>query len=212
MSDIIIYLHYLFSITCGECLLRELRCALVEIQSKTEPVTVGKLILSSRNMERMSDIIIYLHYLFSITCGECLLRELRCVLVEIQSKTEPVTVGKLILSSRNIERMSDIIIYLHYLFSITCGECLLRELRCVLVEIQSKTDQMSDIIIYLHYLFSITCGECLLRELRCVLVEIQSKTDQTSDNNILTLTLLYYLRRMFTERTAMRTRRNSKQD
>ncbi|KAL2736368.1 hypothetical protein V1477_012877 [Vespula maculifrons] len=111
MSDIIIYLHYLFFITCGECLLRDLRCVLVEIQSKTEPVTVDKLILSSRvNIERMSDIIIYLHYLFSITCGECLLRDLRYVLVEIQSKTEPVTVGKLILSSRVAE-------YPHYSIS-----------------------------------------------------------------------------------------------
>ncbi|KAL2744824.1 hypothetical protein V1477_007366 [Vespula maculifrons] len=235
MSDIIIYLHYLFSITCGECLLRDLRCVLVKIQSKTEPVTVGPLILSSGNIERMSDIIIYLHYLFSITCGECLLRDLRFVLVEIQSKTEPVTVGPLILSSRNIERMSDIIIYLHYLFSITCGECLLRDLRCVLVEIRSKTEpvtvgklilssrnieRMSDIIIYLHYLFSITCGECLLKDLRCVLVEIQSKTEpvtvsslilssrnieRTSDNNILTLTLCYYLWRMRTTRTTIKT-------
>ncbi|KAF7417557.1 hypothetical protein HZH68_000210 [Vespula germanica] len=65
------------------------------MQSKTGPVTV-------KNIERTSDIIIYLHYLFSITCGEHVLRELRCVLVEIQSKTEPVAVkvGPPILSSR----------------------------------------------------------------------------------------------------------------
>ncbi|KAL2729946.1 hypothetical protein V1477_015757 [Vespula maculifrons] len=125
MSDIIIYLHYLFSITCGECLLRN--CDAYSSKFKAR-------------LNQMSDIIIYLHYLFSITCGECLLIDLRCVLIEIQSKTELVTVGPLILSSRNIERMSDIIIYLHYLFSITCGECLLRDLRCVLIEIQSKTE------------------------------------------------------------------------
>ncbi|KAL2748599.1 hypothetical protein V1477_003242 [Vespula maculifrons] len=69
----------------------KLRCVLVEIQGKTESVTVGPFILSPRNIERMSDIIIY---------EECVLPELRCVLVEIQGKTESVTVGPFILPPR----------------------------------------------------------------------------------------------------------------
>ncbi|KAL2748597.1 hypothetical protein V1477_003240 [Vespula maculifrons] len=56
MSDIII---------SEECVLRELRCVLFEIQGKTEPLTIKI---------------------------ECVLRELRCVLVEIRSKTEPLTI------------------------------------------------------------------------------------------------------------------------
>ncbi|KAL2751366.1 hypothetical protein V1477_000524 [Vespula maculifrons] len=63
MSDIII---------SAECVLRELRCVLFEIQGKTESVTVGP-------------------------SAECVLRELRCVLFEIQGKTESVTVGPFIL-------------------------------------------------------------------------------------------------------------------
>ncbi|KAL2750130.1 LOW QUALITY PROTEIN: hypothetical protein V1477_001626 [Vespula maculifrons] len=188
MSDIII---------SEECVLRELRCVLFEIQGKTESVTVGPVILPPRNtpttpfhsktkqivqnIERMSDITI---------SEECVLRELRCVLFEIQGKTESVTVGPVILPPRNIEIMSDITI---------SEECVLRELRCVLFEIQGKTEsvtvgpvilpprntpttpfhsktkqivqnieRMSDIIIY---------EECVLPELRCVLVEIRSKTE-----------------------------------
>ncbi|KAL2724763.1 hypothetical protein V1477_018624 [Vespula maculifrons] len=66
MSDIII---------SEECVLRELRCVLFEIQGKTESVTVG-------------------------SSEECVLRELRCVLFEIQGKTESVTVGPFILPPR----------------------------------------------------------------------------------------------------------------
>ncbi|KAL2749957.1 hypothetical protein V1477_002028 [Vespula maculifrons] len=120
MNDIIMYLHRLFSITSKECVLRELRCVLVEIQNKTEPVAVkvGPPILSLRNayrengdvysskfkarLNQMSDIIIYLHYLFSITCGECLLRDLRCVLVEIRSKIAPVAVAYIVVTSGRI--------------------------------------------------------------------------------------------------------------
>ncbi|KAL2750132.1 LOW QUALITY PROTEIN: hypothetical protein V1477_001628 [Vespula maculifrons] len=140
-----------------ECVLRELRCVLFEIQGKTESVTVGPVILPPRNtpttpfhsktkqivqnIERMSDIII---------SEECVLPELRCVLFEIQGKTESVTVGPFILPPRNtpttpfhsktkqivqnIERMSDIII---------SEECVLPELRCVLFEIQGKTESVT---------------------------------------------------------------------
>ncbi|KAL2751364.1 hypothetical protein V1477_000522 [Vespula maculifrons] len=97
MSDIIMYLYQLFSISSEECVLRELRCVLFEIQGKTESVTVGPFILPPRNIERMSDIIMYLYQLFSISSAECVLRELRCVLFEIQGKTESVTVGPFIL-------------------------------------------------------------------------------------------------------------------
>ncbi|KAF7379616.1 hypothetical protein HZH68_016564 [Vespula germanica] len=76
MSNIIMFFHYLFFITCGESVLRELRCALVEIQSKTGPVTVK---------------VNQLPHFVAVT-SECVLRELRCALVEIQSKTGPVTV------------------------------------------------------------------------------------------------------------------------
>ncbi|KAL2748598.1 hypothetical protein V1477_003241 [Vespula maculifrons] len=91
MSDIII---------SEECVLRELRCVLFEIQGKTESVTVGPFILPPRNIERMSDIIMYLYQLFSISSEECVLRELRCVFFEIQGKTESVTVGPFILPPR----------------------------------------------------------------------------------------------------------------
>ncbi|KAL2734909.1 hypothetical protein V1477_013627 [Vespula maculifrons] len=78
MSDIIMFLHQLFFITCGECVLRDLRCALVEIQSKNGPVTVK--VSHSSNVvvvsEGMSDIIMFLHQLFFITCGEYVLRDL----------------------------------------------------------------------------------------------------------------------------------------
>ncbi|KAL2751368.1 hypothetical protein V1477_000526 [Vespula maculifrons] len=93
MSDIII---------SAECVLRELRCVLFEIQGKTESVTVGPFILPPGVGDS----------------AECVLRELRCVLFEIQGKTESVTVGP-------------------------SEECVLRELRCVLFEIQGKTESVT---------------------------------------------------------------------
>ncbi|KAL2729945.1 LOW QUALITY PROTEIN: hypothetical protein V1477_015756 [Vespula maculifrons] len=226
-------LYYLRRMFTGK-----LRCVLFEIPNKTQLVTVGPLILSSRNIERMSDIIIYLHYIFSITCGECLLRDLRCVLFEIPNKTQLVTVGPLILSSRN-ERYNNILTLplLYYLRRMFTGK-----LRCVLFEIPNKTQLVTvgplilssrnerynniltlPLLYYLRRMFTARPAmQCLLRDLRCVLVEIQSKTKLVTVgplilssrryNNIFTLPLLYYLRRTFTARPAMRTLRNSKQN
>ncbi|KAL2734912.1 hypothetical protein V1477_013630 [Vespula maculifrons] len=64
MSDIIMFLHQLFFITCGECVLRDLRCALVEIQSKNGPVTVkvshssNVVVVSGGNVSPLLDIIL----------------------------------------------------------------------------------------------------------------------------------------------------------
>ncbi|KAL2720916.1 hypothetical protein V1478_009962 [Vespula squamosa] len=81
MNDITFYLRSLFIITCKERIPCELRCVLVESQSKTEP-----------NIERMNDITFYLCSFFVITCKERIPCELRYVLLGSQSKTEPVIV------------------------------------------------------------------------------------------------------------------------
>ncbi|KAL2730956.1 hypothetical protein V1478_005369 [Vespula squamosa] len=158
-SDTAFYLHPLFPPTCKERIPWELRCALVEIQSKTALVTTksikGPTLLSARaceglrKIERTSDTAFYLHPLFPPTCKERIPWELRCALVEIQSKTALVTTksikGPTLLSARaceglrKIERTSDTAFYLHPLFPPTCKERIPWELRCALVEIQSKT-------------------------------------------------------------------------
>ncbi|KAL2725253.1 hypothetical protein V1478_007926 [Vespula squamosa] len=99
MSDITLYLHSLFVTTRKERILWELRCALVEIQSKT-----------AVKIERMSDTAFYLHSLFVTTRKERIPWELRCALVEIQSKTAVVTTksikGPTLFSARASEGLS----------------------------------------------------------------------------------------------------------
>ncbi|KAL2729011.1 hypothetical protein V1478_006643 [Vespula squamosa] len=97
MSDIILYLRSLFVITRKERIPWELRCALIGIQNKTELVTTksvkGPTLLSRATADcRMSDIILYLHSFFVITCKERIPWELRCALIGIQSLIKKVIV------------------------------------------------------------------------------------------------------------------------
>ncbi|KAL2749820.1 LOW QUALITY PROTEIN: hypothetical protein V1477_001891 [Vespula maculifrons] len=136
-------------------------------------------------------------------------RKFRSSLVEIQSKTGSVTVKvrqrpEFVVVSRG--QTSDIIIYLHYLFSITCGEHVLGELRCVLVEIQNKTEPVA--VKVGPPILSSRVGDIPATPLHSKTKQIN--IERMSDNNILTLILCYYLWRMRTARTVMCTRRNSK--
>ncbi|KAL2728760.1 hypothetical protein V1478_006392 [Vespula squamosa] len=112
MSDTTFYLRSSFVTTSRESIPRELRCALVEIQSKTALVTSksaeGPTLLSAH---AMSDTTFYLRSRFVTTSRESIPRELRCALVEIQSKTALVTSksaeGPTLLSAHASERIRE---------------------------------------------------------------------------------------------------------
>ncbi|KAL2749955.1 hypothetical protein V1477_002026, partial [Vespula maculifrons] len=72
---------------------------------------------------------------------KCVLRELRCVLFEIRSKTEPFTI--------KIGRTLDFVVIsgsplspLHNFVLKRNKSCILRELRCALVDIQKETNKI----------------------------------------------------------------------
>ncbi|KAL2715105.1 hypothetical protein V1478_014803 [Vespula squamosa] len=132
MSGITLYLSPHCVTACRKGISRKFLSPLLEIQ----------------NIEKKSDITLYLRPLFVITCKERIPWELRCFLVGSRNKTEAiiVKVGQRsdfvvarIRRSHNIEKKSDITLYLRPLFVITCKERILWELRCVLVGSQSKT-------------------------------------------------------------------------
>ncbi|KAL2748106.1 hypothetical protein V1477_003655 [Vespula maculifrons] len=87
-----------------KCVLRDLRCVLFEIRSKTEPFTikVGRtldfVVISGSPLSPLHNINAYYVICdvysskFVGRLNQCVLRDLRCVLFEIRSKTEPFTI------------------------------------------------------------------------------------------------------------------------
>nr|KAF7417164.1 hypothetical protein H0235_011695 [Vespula pensylvanica] len=110
----------------GDRLRKSREGALVEIQSKTEPVSV--------KVGQSSNVVVV---------TECVLRELPCPLVEIQSKTEPVTVkvgqssNVVVITGGKASPLLDVNLEQNNL------QCVLRELPCPLFEIQSKTEPVT---------------------------------------------------------------------
>ncbi|KAL2743446.1 hypothetical protein V1477_008935 [Vespula maculifrons] len=183
------------------CVLRELRCVLVEIQNKTKLITVevGQrrdfVVVTGGKASPLLEVILEQNNLQGV------LQELRCVLVEIQNKTKLITVevGQrrdfVVVTGGKASPLLEVILEQNNL------QGVLRELRCVLVEIQNKTKlitvevgQRRDFVVATggkasplletgpvtvkvsqrpHF---VAVTEGVLQELRCVLVEIQNKT------------------------------------
>ncbi|KAL2740678.1 hypothetical protein V1478_000819, partial [Vespula squamosa] len=153
ISDITLYLRSAFLPTTAELILRELRCAYLEIHNKTEIITAKSTrgpTLFSRAVAGMSDITLYLRSAFLPTTTELILRELRCAYLEIHNKTEIITAKSPrgpTLFSRAVAGMSDKTLYLRPLFVITCKKRIPRKFLSPLLEIQVKVDHSFDCVI-----------------------------------------------------------------